>query len=1121
MAVAFSMDSGGARPIKFIFFMQRITILNSKLLAPRILHVLDRKRLYRALKTIAEKRLTMVTAGAGFGKTTAVAQAVEKIGLKTVWYSLDRLDIDFSTFMSYLCRGFQKHFPGACNISFDFIAGSAGAEKSRQVLLIRFLSDLENHIDEDMIVVLDDFQMVQDSVEINRCVQFVLERLPLSVHMVVIGRVVPDLPVSRLRVMGQVCDIGEADLAFTESEIEQLFSEQFHITVNQRIVRDLHRKTVGWATGLTLFYWALRGKETEQIETSLYRFKGSQSFVFQYLEENIFEMQSPEVKDFMLKTSFFSRMAPDTCDRLLGKENSAELLLFLEENHLFTFPSDEGRSSYCYHHLLRDFLQARARREFTGREIKKIQTDIAESMEKNGDRYGALEHYLEGQEYAEAARLLESLEIELIVEGRFGFIRECLKKMPDAFIERNPHILFLKAKLHSYSGRPRLAIGGLKAALRLYRKEHSKKNIAKCMADLGFHYYYTGDIRKADDLLKGILKEQEKETIISVEILTFLILFASILGDIDEADRYYRMGEKTTAGLSERERLLSQASMDLAYSYRQYTVGDFEKSQNLNFRILDLVKSRNADMFLPLTYFHISFTCYFLGQTEQGGEFAKQGLFFAEKIGVYDSQAAWLHYAMALNCLGSGKLADATRIGDESLKIFEAQGNRWGMASAYDLLHQACLQSCCHTDEARAYILSGLQAISGRDLPVTEAILETGLAGILILEEQYAMALSILKKACKTLKVSKYQTFRIYLFMARCHGKTGNHSEAMKMLSESLCIAKAKSYEHFLSHEKHWIVPLLVRLYSENRMRDYLSEVFGSPDSPFKEALLLLQKDKDAIIAETAATIAKQMPKAPPAPLRVCLLGKFAVYREKERIPSRAWKNSKALTIFKYLASNADQGFIHKEILLELLWPEEDSTKTVKRLNVALSALRKILEPELKRSVPSSYLIRQNDSYRLTFANSGGTDVQRFERKLALARENEKSGDWVSLGLFLEAETCFGGLFLEEDPYDDWCMEIRERLNSKYLYALEKIVDFYENEKNYEECIQYAEKYLRIDKYSERMYAKLMLFHFMAQNMSGVIKTFEKCKSHIMETLQCPLSEKTIQLYDRLISGKN
>ena len=1101
--------------------MQRITILNSKLLAPRLSHAIDRRRLFRALKTIGEKRLALVAAGAGYGKTTTVAQAVEKIGLKTVWYSLDRLDIDFSTFMSYLCRGVQVQFPGICDIPFDFIAASAGAEKSRQALLIRFLSDLEKHIDEDMIIVLDDFHLVQDSVEINRCVQFILERLPLSVHMVVIGRVAPDLPVSRLRAMGQVCDVGEADLAFTESEIEQLFSEQFQIAVNRRIVRDLHGKTGGWATGLTLFYWALRGKEIEQIETSLNRFEGSDTFIFQYLEENIFEMQSPEIKDFMLKTSFLSCMAPETCDRLLGKDNSAKLLLFLEENNLFTFPSDESRSSYFYHHLLRDFLQARARREFAGREIRKIRTDIAESMEKSGDRYGALQHYLDATEYTEAARLLESLEIELIVEGRFGFIRKCLQNMPDAFIESNPHILFLKAKLHSYSGRPQLAIDGLKAALRLYQKEHSKKNIAKCMAELGFHYYYTGDIRKADNLLKGLLKEQAGGVIVSVEVLTFLILFASILGDIDEADRYYRLGERTTAGLGERERLLSQASMDLAYSYRQYSVGDFEKAQELNFRILDIAERWNGDMFLPLTCFHISFTCYFLGQSEQGCEFAKQGIFIAEKIGVYDSQAAWLHYVMALNCLGSGKVQDAARIGNESLKIFEAQGNRWGVASAHDLLHQACLQSRQSTDEARAHIMSGLQAIRGRDLPVTEAILKTGLAGILILEEKYAMALPVLEKTYKTLTVSKYQTFRTCLLMARCHGKTGNEAEAVKTLSESLGIARTNKYDHFLYREKHWIVPLLVRLYSENRSRDYLGKIFNSADTSFKEALLLLQKDKDPRIAETAETIVNHMPKAPPAPLRVRLLGKFAVYRGNEKIASRSWKNSKALTIFKYLATNVDHGFIHKEILLELLWPEEDAMKTGKRLNVALSALRKILEPELKRGEPSSYLIRQNDSYRLAFTDSGGTDVQRFERKLALARENERSRGWVSLGLFLEAEACFDGLFLEEDPYDDWCIETRERLNAKYLYALEKIVDFYEHEKNYQECIQYAEKYLRIDKYSEKMYAKSMLFHFMAQNMSGVIKTFEKCKRHIMETLQCPLSEQTIQLYDRLISGRN
>ncbi len=1101
--------------------MQDIKRLNSKLLPPHPLNVLKRDRLCSALKSVPDKRLTLVIAGAGYGKTTLLAQAVREIGLTTVWYSLDSSDMDFATFMGYLAQGIQKHYPNICNTSYNLIPGTVDSKNAREAFLINFLSDIEKNIHNDIVMVLDDYYLIQDSAEIRESLQFILERLPPSVHMVIISRAEPDIRISRLRVMREVLDIDEDDLTFTIPEVEKLFLNHFNISVSHEILRILHEKTGGWAAALILFYCALKGKKIREIQTSLDKLRGSNKYIFQYLEENIFETQSSEIKDFMLRTSLLSSMDTTLCDQLLCIENSANILLSLEENHLLTFPFDEDRTSYYYHHLLKDFLQAKLLRSYPAKAVKKVRLDIARLLEKSGDEYGALQHYLEADDYESAAKLLERLEIRLLLGGRFRFIRKCLNNMPDAFVQKKPQLQYLDAKLCSFSGKPQEAIRKLEAALENYKKEKSEENVTKCMADLGFHYYYTGDIRKADILLKRILKGKYENSIVSIEIITFLILFASILGDTDEADQFRHVAADMMSGFTEPDRLLATAAIELAYSNREFIVGDFEKSQEINFRVFDLAKRLNADMFLPLTYFQISFTCFYLGQSEQGYEYAHTGLSLAKEKGIHDSQTAWLYYALGLNCLGLGKIREAMENANESLRIFETQGNRWGMASAYELLHQVCLKSGDMLEHAQKNIMSGFKVIRGCDLPVTEGILETGLASVLIEQKAYEDVPVILEKAVEKLLISKFYIFKTDLLSARYHMETGNDKDALKKIRSALQIARADRYEHFIVHEETWALPLMVRLYSEGQMRDFLNKIFNGLGRASKNALILLRNEKDKDLSKAAAKILNDIPAEPPSGLHVHLFGKFMVCKGHEKISPESWKSSNALMIFKYLASKQSQGFVHKEVLMELLWPEEDARKTGKRLNVALSTLRKILEPELRRGELSSYLIRQKDSYRLEITASGSTDVENFLKEVKLAEKNEKKGSEASICHFLDAESCYKGPFLEEDPYMDWCIEERERLNEKYLYVLLRIIRFYDDKKDFTKCIRYANKYLSIDKYTEEIYRDLMVFHFMTGNNSGVIKTFEKCKNNISKELSCPLSQDTFELYKRLISGEN
>ncbi len=200
---------------------------------------------------------------------------------------------------------------------------------------------------------------------------------------------------------------------------------------------------------------------------------------------------------------------------------------------------------------------------------------------------------------------------------------------------------------------------------------------------------------------------------------------------------------------------------------------------------------------------------------------------------------------------------------------------------------------------------------------------------------------------------------------------------------------------------------------------------------------------------------------------------------------------------------------------MELLWPEEDARKTAKRFHVTLAALRKILEPDIIKGIPSAYLQSRGDAYRLHTGKAGWIDSEAFAGELQMARQADDPVE--AMAHYRKAESLYQGDFLEEDPYAEWCREPRERYKEDYLDTLMKLIQHYEQHQDDQLCILYAGKYLKIDKYAEHIYRLLMRCHSRIGNKTMVIKTYQRCEQVIVEEFDCPLSPQSIELYQRLV----
>ena len=1115
---------------------QIIQILKSKLLPPYSSDTIKRERIYPLLSEIPRKRLVTVIAGAGFGKTTLIADATNNLGLDAVWYRIDRSDRDFITFLSYLIAGIKKYAPDFGSETYDRLEKSKLLSREYEATLTVFLGEIEKFIKNDLIIILDDYHLAEDSVEINEALEYIIENMPGQIHFVIISRSDPDLHLSKFRARREILDIREQDLVFTIPEVEKLYSQIFGINLQHESLQSLHQKTDGWVSGLILFYHSIKGKGDEEIENLLLKLQGSHRNISNYLEENVFDLQTEEIKEFLIKTSILSRLNAAFCDKLLGINNSEEILKSLEENHLFTFSlgeeKDWNRSAHSlkiknssfehsasdtkewhvYHHLFNDFLQNKLYQDLDKKTVQKLHTDAAELWGKLGEEEEALSHYLLAEQFDRACLLLGNWGLDkLKVEGRLQLINSYLKKIPESYFNKEPWIQYLQAHVYELSGKLEEAIQIYKMALKSFHRLNEPGGEAMCQKSLVFNYFIYGDHKSAENILKDLPEKFKDFPQTKIEILGVLAFFSAHQLKISTANKYINEGLAIAAELGKKK------VMSGFHAYQSFLcgiVGDFGEMQKIGEKIGEAANEIKDPNLLAIMYLLLSFCNYFMGNFSKGIEMAKKGMDLVAEKGLQDQYYASLLLFHGFNAMAAGMLVEAVNNGKECLKIFKDVDSRWSQAHAYHLLFFAYMK-INNIQAAEQSIKSGLEIIKGLDLPFEEGIMKIYMAYLHLEKRQFSKAKPLLDELEVLLGKTKFWLCIIYLIYARFHWDQNQKIPAMEKILLSLKLSKENHYDIWIINEKKWIIPLFIEVYSADKMKDYILSLLRRMSPEAAAELKLAQKSKNAKIKSTASSLIdelNQIGSANGSSLRVYCLGKFRVFRNNEEIPAENWKSKKAKMLFKYLVNSRHRGFITRDVLMELLWPEEDPEKSINRLHDALYSLRKILDP-VSTGSSNLFLMREGDSYSLSFGNEGWVDVDRFQEEISLAKK-EKSPE-KALQRYLNAENLYQGDYLEEDLYVEWCEEERAGLKENYLEIIEKIMDFYDKAGDYSKAIEYAGKYLKIEKYTEDIYKQLMMFYYHMGNKTMVIKTYEKCKEN-MKKIDMPVSKEIEDLYQKL-----
>ena len=409
-----------------------VPVMETKLLPPRLRsRAMPRPRLEELLGLGARSSLTLVSAPAGFGKTTLLGTWLANAGARrAAWVSLDERDRDPHSFWSHVLHSVDRAAPGTASPALLRLQPDPRAVDAALTALLNELSVLPG----DLTVVLDDYHLA-DGPDVSSGMTVLLDQLPVQVHVVIATRADPALPLARLRARGELLEIRAADLRFSGDEATAYLNDVAGLALTADNVAALEARTEGWAAALQLAALSLRGRD--DASQFIRGFAGDDRYVVDYLVEEVLERQPDDVRRFLTETSVLERLTGPLCDAVTGRTDSRTMLDSLERQNLFVAPLDDHRRWYRYHHLFADVLRAHLHDERPG-DVPELHRRAGDWYDEHDDPEPAVRHALAGGDVELAARRVEAAIPAMLRDRREATIRRWSEELPGEIVEGRP-----------------------------------------------------------------------------------------------------------------------------------------------------------------------------------------------------------------------------------------------------------------------------------------------------------------------------------------------------------------------------------------------------------------------------------------------------------------------------------------------------------------------------------------------------------------------------------------------------------------------------------------------------------------------------------------------------------
>ncbi len=1054
----------------------------TKILLPRRrADVLSRPRLLEFLNQHLDRKLLLVCAPPGYGKTTLLVDFAHQTSVPVCWYSLAPSDADPQVFLEYLVAAIRRRVPSFGDRTLRYLR-SAGA-KDLEVIAGLFVSDLHAAAETCLVIVLDDVHHVDSQAPIQTLLNLIIPNLPSTCCWILASRTIPRVRLSRLVANREAAGLGETDLRFTATEIQHLFSRHFRLLIPDALAEELARDAEGWIAGIILTSHSL----WQGLFKGIIRTKRSGGPVFDYLAAEVFDHQDPDLKDFLVGSSVLARLSPERCDALLDRRDSATVLRTLEEENLFLFRFEGEEDWYRYHLLFQDFLQARLRRDDPAR-FQRLQQRAGELAEADGDVNGALEHYLQAGDVERAASLLERVADSVLASGRAQTLLQWCARFPPEVLANRPRLQIARARASFDAGDLAQSQQALDAAWEASQRLGDRVLLATTLL-------WRSQARRIEGRFPNAIADCRSGLQLAEEIgnSELLALGNRLLGLTLVA-----------AGSS------GEAIPALERALAAYATLDDHHNQGIVNHTLGIIWKRQGEMIRARAALDRA--------TEHWRRIRNEGMLAGTLVVLGN-----LHYELGQSAEALAVLSDAQRAAHESgylrLEGYAAQSlgevlrDRAEFAagrSAYEhslliaeKVSDDTLQIAALVGLARCHLYAGevglAHATVGRARHLAcerESAYERAICddayGLICLETgQIEQGIAALEQACAGLATGGgvRDLARARLHLARARLQTGRRDDAIELAHSALTLLPAGANDPLLSIEATRLADVLRAVESEGPpwLAELTSRLSPPPVELAKPSIVALPKGQDVHT------------------IRCYTLGRADLELDGRMVAVGEWQTLKARELWFYLLAH---GPVSRSQLLEALWPETGAVRGLSALHTTVHRVR--------RTLFANCLERNGDLWGIAAGLRVWTDDREFE---ALATQVGGSSPRDLVGerreLAAKAIALYRGLYLESlDAL--WLINRRRRLEGLYLRLLRALLEQAREERRYEEVVAYAERYLQTDPDDETIHEALMRSYVLLGNRTAALRHYQRYAEQLRHDLATQPSRRLRLLSEQI-----
>lgn len=1069
-------------------------LLTTKFLIPRTGRgYLPRPHLIQWLDNHLEQRLILISAPAGYGKTSLLAEFLSKTDLPAAWYQLDPSDSDPYTFLPYLIealrrtRGLAKSHGEQIGQNARMLLASNLSNIDPQQVMTVLINELGEQVSDNFLIVLDDYHYVT-SLIVHRLVDFLCENCPANLKLIISTRSDPPIGLPRLRARGLMAELRANDLRFRENEIIELMVQDIpglsieHLSL-------LNEKTEGWAAGLQIVRSMLTGMNTQVASEVISSLSGSQRYIFDYLTEEVFRLQSEDKQRFLLSTCVLEEMDAASCNAVAHVSNAHQTLEELEEQNLFVTCLDNQRQWYRYHYLFREFLLSKLHREGP-HALCGLEAEAGRYFADLSEWEHACLHYLRAGDSLTAARCIGYFAADYVERGRAEALHRYLTSLPDEVISRYPELLLQHGNVHWRMGKIGMAVGAYEKARLAFEEQSNLSGVSRSLTRLAEVERSRGNYRSAEDLAsKALQASPEQDHASRAEALMALakstgfltgmehgralaeqavaeshlagdslstLAKASFLQSLGQICWWYGDPQATVDHAQEALRLAPDELSPMAAQAYILLVSphlywrDFQTALNYAERGLSIAQTLHLTELLPGAYTALGNVLTRVGEMARAEAVLKQSLELAGQLGTASYEQIMATGYLALNLCSQGRVEEAWQLAEGALWMYRGHPDAYEVFVCRSVLADTALERGM-LDRAEELYLELVELGERRQFRIPLALVYLGLAYIHLVSGRSETGLEHADRALRLIEPTG--AFQLFI----------DQGERSRVVCQALLQAGHKT-------------PFVERVL---------------------ECLPSLRRKTSISLSDPSAVVVKCM-------------GTFRVQIAGAELTQERWVSSKARDLLAYFITFRGEQ-IPAEKVYDSIWVEKPG-RGLTAFHTALTRLRNALRT--KEPAPRFVLVEAGE-YHLDAARFN-IDVDEFDAALANARvssNEETSARWLE-----QAVTLYQGEYLQ-NLYYDWLLTERRRLSLEYMSILRQLADYHYNRERYTRALDLLNRALRLDNLLEDLHCQAMRVYAALGDRSGLMHQYQEMTDVLADEMGIKPMESTNKLYEQLLAG--